>query len=498
MPPAPKPSAQECTFSTGDDFICPICINVLEDPQRACANSHAFCRECLAKHADTLGLDSSCPACRAPLERGEDGAAGVAFPLMRRLLETSVVKCSFGCGQAFALGEMRSHRAVCRFAHVRCPYREVGCDWEGVREDLSRHFTEADAEHLHLETNYNLQEVKKVNVLYREEIAKLQDGTSQTASALHRLEERCADLSADRVRSVVKEEVSHVTSAMETLNEKVNAIGDALGGTLDVLLRSLHASFQPALLDVHDDSSKGAPSDAGPSELPPDKDTATVSPGGSGPCLLRSRKRKASEEASPTLGFSVQELTDARHSLARAFPSTPKQQRRPDPNAVPNAPVQRRRERHSRSRGASEGRSIPPLEFEVPEIDWMRQKTLLEAIEAGAVLGGIARARMWEQHEIKWLPTDKGMMTLKDFWRRDPIERDFSHIVSFVFVLKKYVTGTQGIVFKRNHTDYNVDYVVYEGDGQQHEPVLREELNPTFVAGQHPTGVETGAAPRRL
>jgi len=49
-----------------DDFICQVCMNVLQQPTSGCPEGHCYCKECYVKALQNIGGNRSCPSCRYP------------------------------------------------------------------------------------------------------------------------------------------------------------------------------------------------------------------------------------------------------------------------------------------------------------------------------------------------------------------------------------------------------------------------------------------------
>jgi len=110
------------------EFECPICKDALEDPYITSKCQHTFCGKCLLT---ALGNNSSCPICRAPLEK-DPPQVGVLH--RRSTLETYSncirkpdkyfqdklgeleLTCPFKeCGKVIEYAKLKAHQKDCQF-----------------------------------------------------------------------------------------------------------------------------------------------------------------------------------------------------------------------------------------------------------------------------------------------------------------------------------------------------------------------------------------------
>ncbi|KAJ1468361.1 hypothetical protein T484DRAFT_1855535 [Baffinella frigidus] len=54
-----------------DDYICQVCMNVLQQPTSGCPEGHCYCKECYVKILQNIGGNRSCPSCRFPTNVGK-------------------------------------------------------------------------------------------------------------------------------------------------------------------------------------------------------------------------------------------------------------------------------------------------------------------------------------------------------------------------------------------------------------------------------------------
>ena len=163
-----------------DDFSCPICLGVLNDPLQ-CPQGHAFCRGCIT---NWLCDHATCPVGKCHLDRASmstslivrnligkmvvycphsnrvaTGAVGVvaqergkneegcqwrgALDCRKTHLKgeceyTITTSCSnIGCSTTAARGSMAAHDAVCQHKIIECAHE--GCGKELIRRDMLIH-----------------------------------------------------------------------------------------------------------------------------------------------------------------------------------------------------------------------------------------------------------------------------------------------------------------------------------------------------------------------
>ena len=105
---------------SNDEFNCPICLGVLQEPYlTACCGNH-FCEACVKKVKE--GLSNKCPLCQeAPLN-------GIVNKNLRRKLNELKICLhkETGCKWIGDLGKLKQHLAIeesdgeCQFAMVKC------------------------------------------------------------------------------------------------------------------------------------------------------------------------------------------------------------------------------------------------------------------------------------------------------------------------------------------------------------------------------------------
>jgi hypothetical protein len=145
----------------GDQFECPICLNIMKDPVQ-CPRGHTFCRHCISKHLEVQA--KRCPTCREVMTKDRL----VPSRIIESLIENSEVHCvtyqsthedailvkhanqksrkpkmvitvnpNPTCEWSGKLIDAVKHHKQCPFARIWCPHS--GCEEGIVRKDLPEH-----------------------------------------------------------------------------------------------------------------------------------------------------------------------------------------------------------------------------------------------------------------------------------------------------------------------------------------------------------------------
>ena len=118
--------------------ICPICLDVLEDPATLAKCEHNFCRRCIECHIVSLraGQDLKCPECRALFTTDD---VNPPPRLLRSMLSDIRIKCDFEtCGLVVGYWDYEGHMKDCLLnpaVKVPCVY----CGEEVFRSTMEDH-----------------------------------------------------------------------------------------------------------------------------------------------------------------------------------------------------------------------------------------------------------------------------------------------------------------------------------------------------------------------
>ena len=113
-----------------DDVICPLCLDIVEEPhQFTCCGQH-ICKKCgvkLKKQTTTL----QCPMCR----RDKYIMSRDTY-FERNTLNKLLIWCNEGCGHKMELGQLKTHLPKCPCVQEDCPY---GCGQQCQRQYIEEH-----------------------------------------------------------------------------------------------------------------------------------------------------------------------------------------------------------------------------------------------------------------------------------------------------------------------------------------------------------------------
>ena len=110
------------------DVICPLCLDIVEEPhQFTCCGQH-ICKKCGDKLKQQ---DSRCPMCR----HNECTMSPDKY-FERNILKKLWIWCTEGCGQEVELGQLKDHLQQCPCVQDDCPYV---CGQQYQRQYLEEH-----------------------------------------------------------------------------------------------------------------------------------------------------------------------------------------------------------------------------------------------------------------------------------------------------------------------------------------------------------------------
>jgi len=93
-------------------LLCPICMDVFDDPQALSDCFHTFCLSCIS---ESVGNKEECPECRTSATIGD------LRPnlIVRALIDELVVMCPSGCAWRGRLGARTGHLAICPVTRLK-------------------------------------------------------------------------------------------------------------------------------------------------------------------------------------------------------------------------------------------------------------------------------------------------------------------------------------------------------------------------------------------
>ena len=107
-----------------DDVICPLCLDIIEEPyQFTCCGQH-ICKKCKDKfkqQATTTRTNTSRQIPRCPMCRHNKYSMLPDKYFERNTLNKLLIWCSEGCGQEIELGRLKSHLSQCPCIQLDCP-----------------------------------------------------------------------------------------------------------------------------------------------------------------------------------------------------------------------------------------------------------------------------------------------------------------------------------------------------------------------------------------
>ncbi|KAL1918510.1 uncharacterized protein VTP21DRAFT_3170 [Calcarisporiella thermophila] len=135
MAELPEEQEYEFVYPPPHSLYCPVCHDLLKDPLITQGCSHSYCANCIFQAVE---VENFCPLCRARINVA-DLHPNLALAAVIQELE---VYCPFkksGCTSTLKLDEMKHHTGVCDFAPTECPFAGYGCDFKGLRKEMSVH-----------------------------------------------------------------------------------------------------------------------------------------------------------------------------------------------------------------------------------------------------------------------------------------------------------------------------------------------------------------------
>jgi len=124
--PPDQGKQSECdqiTSSITSLLECPVCLELILPPIFQCANGHLICGDCKTDLPSHL-----CPTCRIPL-------CNTRNLCMEKIVETLSIPCKYapeGCTEQLPYLHKSDHENICPHRPFECPFRIIGCKWEGT------------------------------------------------------------------------------------------------------------------------------------------------------------------------------------------------------------------------------------------------------------------------------------------------------------------------------------------------------------------------------
>ena len=113
-----------------DDVICPLCLDIVEEPHQFTCCGHHICKKC----GDKIKQQATTPYC--PMCRHNECTMLPDKYFERNTLNTLPIWCTEGCGQKVELGQLKNHLPQCPCVQYNCPY---GCGQQYQRQYIEEH-----------------------------------------------------------------------------------------------------------------------------------------------------------------------------------------------------------------------------------------------------------------------------------------------------------------------------------------------------------------------
>ena len=111
-----------------DNFRCPICWEIVEDPWETSCCGNLFCEKCMLSY-----ISNKCPMCRAKNFKYRKNS--FAKILLKEY--EGFFLCPHGCNKKIKLKEFREHKYECEEAIFKCTINK--CNFEGKRKNALEH-----------------------------------------------------------------------------------------------------------------------------------------------------------------------------------------------------------------------------------------------------------------------------------------------------------------------------------------------------------------------
>ena len=113
-----------------DDVICPLCLDVVEEPHQFTCCGHHICKKC----GDKIKQQATTPHC--PMCRHNECTMLPDKYFERNTLNTLLIWCTEVCGRKVELGQLKNHLSRCPCVQDDCPY---GCGQQYQRRYIVEH-----------------------------------------------------------------------------------------------------------------------------------------------------------------------------------------------------------------------------------------------------------------------------------------------------------------------------------------------------------------------
>lgn len=116
------------TQSLIDNFRCPICWEIVEEPWETSCCGNLFCEKCILSY-----VANKCPMCRTKNFKYRKNE----FAKLLLMEYDGEFPCPYGCKKKIKLNEFKEHKYNCEDATFKCSINK--CVFEGKRKDALNH-----------------------------------------------------------------------------------------------------------------------------------------------------------------------------------------------------------------------------------------------------------------------------------------------------------------------------------------------------------------------
>ena len=111
-----------------DNFRCPICWEIVEEPWETSCCGNLFCEKCMLSY-----ISNKCPMCRT---KNIKYRKNMFAKILLKEYEGNFI-CPHGCNKKIKLNELKEHKYDCEDAIFKCNINK--CNFEGKRKNALEH-----------------------------------------------------------------------------------------------------------------------------------------------------------------------------------------------------------------------------------------------------------------------------------------------------------------------------------------------------------------------
>ena len=235
-----------------DYMKCNVCFNIFVEPQLLSCCGRNICKHCIENHIQRVSSQTdqkpSCPYCReeefqqiknsalevsvnqlkvqCPYQSNGCGWNGALKHGRLHLKECKffLIDCPNLCGcEKFSRSKLSDHLSKCTHQYTSCPFQEVGCEAEMLREEMNGHANDDIHQHLLLIAQSNLQassECESALVAFNINCdSSLKQSIVIDTIASHKMELATLQLTIKKLENEVEQEQHSIDSLSRSVNE---------------------------------------------------------------------------------------------------------------------------------------------------------------------------------------------------------------------------------------------------------------------------------------